>query len=96
MLKLSDVAGLPIGHVPRCLAGLFRTVLDEGGTIFAEATGDPIPSFPPWPAPKDEGGGVVIPANYLIIDSNVQTLFNKIMDLFDNIVEGSAMKLLIH
>ena len=63
---------------------------------FAEATGDPIPSFPPWPAPQEEGGGVVIPANYVIVYSDVQTLFNKVLDLFDNIAEGSSMKILIH
>jgi len=35
-LKLSDVAELPIGHVPSSLAGLFCFVLDEEGEIFAE------------------------------------------------------------
>lgn len=66
LLKLSDVADLPIGHVPRSLAGSFRSVLDEGGEIFAEAKGEPIPSFAPWPAHNEEGGGVVIPATYFI------------------------------
>ena len=37
-------AGLPIGHVPRTLAGYFRSVLEDG-CVFAEVTGDPIPSL---------------------------------------------------
>ena len=28
----------------------------QSGDIFAEATGDPTPSFPPWPNPSDSGG----------------------------------------
>lgn len=58
-LKLSDVAGLPIGHVPRCLSQFFCTIIDQGGEIKAETTGHPVPSFPPWPAPNEEGGGGV-------------------------------------
>ena len=27
-LKLTDIAGLPIGHVPKCLSSVFRHVLD--------------------------------------------------------------------
>lgn len=30
-LKLSDIAGLPIGHVPRCLSSHFRDIFDNGG-----------------------------------------------------------------
>lgn len=30
-LKLSDDAGLPIGHVPRCLSDFFCTIIDQGG-----------------------------------------------------------------
>lgn len=30
-LKLSDIAGLPIGHVPRCVSSHFRDILDNGG-----------------------------------------------------------------
>ena len=37
-LKLSDIAGLPIGHVPKCLSKLFRDVLDEGGEITGDKT----------------------------------------------------------
>jgi hypothetical protein len=33
-LKLFDIADLPVGHVPRSLAGLCRSVLDEGGNIY--------------------------------------------------------------
>lgn len=62
-LKLTDIAGLPIGHVPKCLSSVFRHVLDEGGEIHAEVTGEPVPSFAPWPEPQSEGGGVVLPCN---------------------------------
>jgi len=53
--QLSDIAGLPIGHAPRVLAGFFWTVLDEDGSVYAVATGELCHSFPPWPAP-----GVVV------------------------------------
>ena len=49
-LKLSDIAGLPVGHAPRVLAGFFRTVLDDDGSVNAVATGELCQSFPPWPA----------------------------------------------
>jgi len=39
-LKLSDIAGLPIGHAPRVLVGFFWTVLDEDGSVYAVATGE--------------------------------------------------------
>lgn len=58
------MAGLPIGHVPLGLSSSFRKILDENGDIFAEATGDPTPIFPPWTAPSDSGGGAAIPCNY--------------------------------
>ncbi|XP_052799301.1 poly [ADP-ribose] polymerase tankyrase-1-like [Mya arenaria] len=58
-LKLSDIAALPIGHVPCILC--FYNVLDSGGHVCAIMTGEPTPSFPPWPAPSESGGGVVIP-----------------------------------
>lgn len=45
-LKLSDDAGLPIGHVPRCLSDFFCTIIDQGGEIKAETTGKPAPSLP--------------------------------------------------
>lgn len=54
-LKLSDIAGLPIGHVPKCLSLHFRDILDNGGEIYAEVTGQPVPSFHPWPEPNEEG-----------------------------------------
>jgi hypothetical protein len=64
-LTLQDVAGLPVGHIPRDLAGSFRAIMDDGGSICAEATGEPISSFPPWSAPMSKGGGVVVPCNYI-------------------------------
>ena len=48
-------------------AGYFRTVLNEGGQVYAQITGEPVPSFPPWPAPSVEGGGVVLPYNHIIV-----------------------------
>lgn len=92
-LKLCDIAGLPIGHVPRILAGFFRTVLDEKGSIYAITTGEPCPSFPPWPAPSEKGGGAVIPCSYFIkcspcnFESNVCILHSTL----DQMKEGSAM-----
>ena len=95
MLMLADIAGLPVGHVPRALAGVFRAVLDAGGNIHAVATGNPVPSFPPWPAPQEEGGGFVIPADYVITSPNVSSVASKLETVLENIPEGSAMKLVL-
>lgn len=57
LLKLEDIAGLPVGHVPRSLAGYFRTILDDKGQVFAQITGEPVPSFAPWPAPTSKCRG---------------------------------------
>ena len=48
---------------------IFRLVLDDCGEIYAEALSEPVPSFPPWPAQHEEGGGVAIPAQTLYISS---------------------------
>ena len=56
-LTLNDITGLPIGHVPKCLSADYRSIIDEGGDINAEVTGEPVPSFAPWPKPNEEGGG---------------------------------------
>ena len=73
-------AGLPVGHVPRTLAGYFRSVLEDG-CVFAEVTGDPIPSFSPWPEKDEEGGGIVLPCNYIITHPDIQSQFNKLSEL---------------
>jgi hypothetical protein len=65
-LQLRDVASLPIGHVPRGLAGAFRQIMDLRNSKMCQAVGDPVPSFSPWPAPHQNGGGVVIPCKYII------------------------------
>ena len=91
-LKLEDIAGLPIGHVPRTLAGYFRSVLKDG-CVFAEITGDPIPSFSPWPEKDEEGGGIVLPCNYIITHPDTRSQFNKLSELLSKIPEGSAMEL---
>ena len=55
-LRLSDIAYLPIGHVPRSLAGIFHLLLDGDRKIYAEALSKAVPSFRPWPAQIEEGG----------------------------------------
>ena len=94
-LKLQDVAGLPLGHVPWILSSFFCAIMEEGGSIVAEVTGQPVPSFPPWPAPKEEGGGVVLPCNYVIRHSDIKTQYSKLGLLLKNTPEGSAMELSI-
>ncbi|XP_048757423.2 uncharacterized protein LOC125667806 [Ostrea edulis] len=92
-LKVSDIAGLPIGHVPKCLSAHFRNILDNGGEIFAEVTGQPVVSFPPWPEPNEEGGGVVLPCKYILENVNASTLFDKLKTILSQLKEGDAMKL---
>ncbi|KAH3696988.1 hypothetical protein DPMN_084472 [Dreissena polymorpha] len=40
--------------------------------------GEPVPSFPPWPAPNEEGDGVVLPCNYVINHSDIKASFSKL------------------
>ena len=89
-LTLKDVAGLPVGHVPRGLAGALRQILDiPGCTVYCIATGEPQNSFPPWPALKEEGGGRVVPCDFIVevtVPQNVtkcQRLLQKDLDRMD-------------
>jgi hypothetical protein len=68
ILKLQDIVDLPVGHVPRGLAGAFRSIMDTSDkcAISAFPTGEPCPSFPPWPPVNQKGGGVVIPADFTV------------------------------
>ena len=93
-LKLRDIAGLPVGHVPKCLSSYFRNVLDKDGHIYAVVTGEPTPSFPPWPAPSADGGGVIIPCKFIIDDAKMEIdeHFKNISELFSKIPEGSVMR----
>lgn len=90
-LYLKDVAGLPVGHVPRSLAGTFREILDGNGSITAEVTGDPIPSFSPWPAQKEQGGGVVVPCNYTIQHTNRVFVLDLLTETLSKMPEGKCM-----
>ena len=92
-LFLSDVAGLLVGHVPKCLSPYFVEVMDNGGTILAEVKGDPVPSFEPWPAPDQEGGGVVLLCDYTFSDVDTKVYFAKLQQCLDNISEGQSMSL---
>jgi len=57
-LKLRDIVNLPIGHTLRGLGDCFTTIMDDGGRISCVPTGEPTPSFSPWPAPQEKGGGM--------------------------------------
>lgn len=96
-LLLKDVADLPVGHVPRELAGCFRAILDMGGgCVFCEPAGDPVPSFPPWPAPHEKGGGIVIPCHYVIYpgeNNDIEQCTIKIIQALQNMPAGEFMRL---
>jgi len=92
-LTLKDVAGLPVGHVPLGLSYSFRQVMDTEGDIYAEPIGDPIPSFPPWPAPNEVGGGVVIPCHYHIYHSNINNVMSLLSNALIAMPEGEFMRL---
>jgi len=89
-LKLSDIAGLPVGHAPIVLAGFFRTVLDEDGSVYAVATGEPCQSFPSWPAPGDKGGGAVIPCSYYI--TSTPSKFEYHLSLLSSTLEKNGRR----
>jgi len=90
-LKLSDIAGLPIRHGPRVLAGFFRTVLHKNGSVYAVATGELRTS--PWPAPGDKGGGAVIHCSYYITSTPSKFEYNIFLlsSTLEKMVEGSVM-----
>ena len=92
-LKLSDIAGLPVGHVPGTLSGCFRRILDSGGHIYAIVTGEPCPSFPPWPAQNEKGGGVVIPCTYVVEVDDVDSTFASLTEALSGMNEGNSMRL---
>ncbi|KAH3788701.1 hypothetical protein DPMN_166849 [Dreissena polymorpha] len=89
-LRLCDIAGLPIGHVPRGLAGAFRKIIELEGKITAFATGEPCPSFAPWQAPEATGLGVVIPCDYII--TCAENDFNIISDAIDREREKDSFR----
>jgi hypothetical protein len=55
-LKVSDIAGLPVGHVPLGFSGTFRLFLEQGCVITCEPIAMPCPSFPPWPQVQKRRG----------------------------------------
>lgn len=91
-LKLSDIAGLPCGHVPRGLASAFRYIIDAGGVITATVTGEPLPSFPPWPPMLEKGGGVVIPCQYKVRPKNINAAITVIEQHIENMPEMSVIE----
>lgn len=92
-LVLSDVAGLPLGHVPRELAPCFREVLDKGGTVHAEPCGEPAPSSSPWPEQHEAGGGVNLPCHYVIktLPSSYDQILSLLRQTVSQMKAGSAM-----
>lgn len=96
LTKLSDIAGKPVGHVPRILASCFALELYSGGQIYAIVTGDPMPSFSPWPAQFKKGGGIVIPCNYLIMTDDRERTIALLRETLIKMKEGDAMKVVVN
>ena len=93
-LTLADVAGLPVGHVPREIAPIFRMVLDDGGTVLSEPCGEPIPSTDPWPEQNESGGGVHIPCNYIIKPvQSLESVLSKLQHSISNMKAGKCMRI---
>ena len=92
-LMLSDVAGLPIGHVPRELATCFRDIIDNGGSVYAEPCGEPAPSSYPWPEQQEVGGGVIIPCHYIMrpLPSSYGQMLSQLRHIVSQMKAGSAM-----
>ena len=92
-LKLQDVAGLPIGHAPRGLGSAFRAIIQSGGKIYAQTTGDPVQSFAPWPSVFDKGGGVIKPCTYIVVGDR-PGLGDILVTALRAMPEGKCMKLM--
>jgi hypothetical protein len=58
----------------------------DKGHIEAEVTVEPTQSFQPWPAPSSEGGGVVLPCNYIIFHPDIESNFQKLISM-DNVLK---------
>ena len=94
-LKVSDIAGLPVGHVPLGFSGTFRLFLEQGCVITCEPIAMPCPSFPPWPQVQEKGGGAVIPCDYFIkCPTNlVEFVKNKLKSAVGQMAEKDAMSI---
>ncbi|KAJ8315644.1 hypothetical protein KUTeg_007794 [Tegillarca granosa] len=91
-LKLSDVAGLPMGHAPRGLSLAFRNIIEKGYKIYSIPTGEPGPIFPPWPPQHAKGGGIVIPCDYIIkVNRDVVEVNEIIRSALSDMPERDAM-----
>ena len=98
VLRLSDIASLSIGHVPRGLGSCFCDIIDMNSvnTILCEVTGNPKPSFPPWPAPNESGGGVVISCTYIVKSHDAVQIESMIKTAVEKMEEHSVMTISIH
>ena len=67
-------------------------MLDNGGTVYAETIGDPVPNAYPWPAAHEVGGGVVLPCNYLIKPAaNDSSTYDSLTVILSGMTAGSSM-----
>ena len=64
-LMVKDVTDLPADHVPRTMAGAFTNIIEAGGSIYAQAKGSPVETFPTWTAVHNKSGGIVIRCTYI-------------------------------
>lgn len=78
-MKLADIAGLPVGHVPRVLASCVYKVL-ACGVGNATVTCDPVQSFLPWPAPSERGGGTVTLCEYILHVSDEENVLTMLKE----------------
>ena len=79
------------------LSAAFSRLLKDGINIYAQPLKEPLPSFPPWPNVKEKGGGIVIPANYIIQCSDKQTekVLEIVREAIDRMSEKSAITVTI-
>ena len=79
------------------LAELFHSVLYEEGELFAEANGEPVLRFPPWPAQNEEGWCVVIPAIYFIhVKQSINTVASQLNRIVLSVQECTEMITVSH
>jgi len=92
-LFISDIAGLPIGHVPRELAPCFRSVMDNGGSVYSEVCGEPFPSAYPWPQAHEIGDGVLLPCTYIIKPAagDYCSAYDNLTTTLSEMAAGSSM-----
>jgi hypothetical protein len=75
------------------LASSFRKLIEISASVYCEVNDQPQPSFPSWQAPREKGGGVVIPCTYIIRHHIKQQAIDIVKEALMDMSEGEFVRL---